>query len=106
MRACSNLITNGKIMYWGTSRWSPFELFEAYAKAKEYGSIPPIAEVGEYHWFHREKVELYMAELYNKIGAIDLTYISSFSGQKCFSVIATGISLKIDSKVIIHYRFC
>ena len=24
--------------------------------------------MSEYHWFHREKVELFMAELYNKIG--------------------------------------
>ena len=55
-------------MYWGTSRWSPFELFEAYTKAKEYCVVAPIVEIGEYHWFHREKVELYMAELYNKIG--------------------------------------
>ena len=55
-------------MWWGTSRWSPFELFEAYHKAKEYGVVAPIVEIGEYHWFHREKVELYMAELYNKIG--------------------------------------
>ena len=68
LRACTYLVNNGKIMYWGTSRWSPFELFEAYTKAKEYGVISPIVEIGEYHWFHREKVELYMAELYNKIG--------------------------------------
>ena len=55
-------------MYWGTSRWSPFELHEAYHKAKEYKLVAPVCEIGEYHWFHREKVELYMAELYNKIG--------------------------------------
>jgi len=68
LRACTYLVNNGKIMYWGTSRWSPFELIEAYNKAKEYGVVAPIVEIGEYHWFHREKVELYMAELYNKIG--------------------------------------
>ena len=50
------------------ARWSPFELFEAYSKAKEYRFIGPTCEIAEYHWFHREKVELYMAELYNKIG--------------------------------------
>ena len=55
-------------MYWGTSRWSLIELFEAYTKSKEFGVFAPIVEIGEYHWFHREKVELYMAELYNKIG--------------------------------------
>ena len=68
LRACTYLVDCGKIMYWGTSRWSPFELHEAYHKAKEYKLVAPVCEIGEYHWFHREKVELYMAELYNKIG--------------------------------------
>lgn len=31
-------------------------------------AVGPTLELSEYHWFHREKVELYMAELYNKIG--------------------------------------
>lgn len=75
LRAVTFLIDSGKVMYWGTARWSPFELFEAYAKAKEHRMVGPIAEVGEYHWFHREKVELYMAELYNKIGQCSSTYI-------------------------------
>ena len=62
------LINSGQVMYWGTARWSPFEIFEAYASAKSLGAFGPICEMGEYHCFHREKVELYMAELYNKIG--------------------------------------
>ena len=37
-------------------------------QSKEYRLIGPTVELSEYHWFHREKVELYMAELYNKIG--------------------------------------
>ena len=37
-------------------------------QAKEYRFVGPTCEIAEYHWFHREKVELYMAELYNKIG--------------------------------------
>ena len=68
LRAMTYLVDNGKIMYWGTARWSPFELFEAYSKAKEFRFVGPSCEIAEYHWFHREKVELYMAELYNKIG--------------------------------------
>ena len=31
-------------------------------------------ELSEYHWFHREKVELFMAELYNKIGVGLMTW--------------------------------
>ncbi|CAB4057526.1 Voltage-gated potassium channel subunit beta-2,Voltage-gated potassium channel subunit beta-3,Voltage-gated potassium channel subunit beta-1 [Lepeophtheirus salmonis] len=68
IRAFAYLINDGKIMYWGTARWSPVEIFETYSQCRHLGLIPPICELGEYHWFHREKVELYMAELYNKIG--------------------------------------
>ena len=113
------LIDAGMVMYWGTARWTPFEIFESYSavstfpkififsytnltkkyrgilkvsiltqgtwslvqmgilwiiyfefifQSKEYRLIGPTVELSEYHWFHREKVELYMAELYNKIG--------------------------------------
>jgi len=68
VRAMTYLVNSGKIMYWGTSRWTAFEIFEAYQCAREFQLIGPTCEFGEYHWFHREKVELYMAELYNKIG--------------------------------------
>ena len=70
-------------MYWGTSRWSPFELFESYSKAKEYCAVAPSVEVGEYHWFHREKVELYMAELYNKIGNYHIRKYHKFRIHNC-----------------------
>ena len=37
-------------------------------QSKELHLIGPTVEMSEYHWFHREKVELFMAELYNKVG--------------------------------------
>ena len=39
-----------------------------FLQARELKSIAPTVEISEYHWFHREKVELFMAELYNKVG--------------------------------------
>ena len=39
-----------------------------FLQSKEIKAIGPTVEISEYHWFHREKVELYMAELYNKVG--------------------------------------
>lgn len=68
VRAMTYLINNGMIMYWGTARWGPVEIYECFTKGRELGQIGPICELGEYHWFHREKVEVYMAELYNKVG--------------------------------------
>ena len=43
-------------------------LQEAYSVARQFNLIPPVAEQAEYHMFQREKVELQMPELYNKIG--------------------------------------
>ena len=39
---------------------------ETFSQARLWGLVAPICEMGEYHWFHREKVEVYMGELYNK----------------------------------------
>ena len=55
-------------MYWGTAKWSPVEIFETFSMARSLNCVAPLCEYAEYHPFHREKVELYMAELYNKIG--------------------------------------
>lgn len=55
-------------MYWGTSRWTPVEIMEAYTNCRQFNCVTPIVEQAEYHLFYREKPELYMPELYNKIG--------------------------------------
>jgi len=83
VRAMTFLIEAGMIMYWGTARWTPFEIFESYSVSKEYKLIGPTVEMSEYHWFHREKVELFMAELYNKVGV----------GLMTWSPISFGLSL-------------
>jgi len=68
LRSVTYLINQGKILYWGTAKWSPVEIFEAFSLSRSLGCVPPLCEYAEYHPFHREKVELYMAELYNKVG--------------------------------------
>ncbi|KAH7956565.1 hypothetical protein HPB52_010665 [Rhipicephalus sanguineus] len=55
-------------MYWGTSRWSAVEIMEAYTVARQCHLVPPVAEQTEYHMFHRDKVELQLPELCQKIG--------------------------------------
>jgi len=83
VRAMTFLIDAGMVMYWGTSRWTPFEIFEAYSTSKEFKLVGSTVEMSEYHWFHREKVELFMAELYNKVGV----------GLMTWSPISYGLSL-------------
>ena len=46
----------------------PRFLQEAYSVARQFNLIPPSAEQAEYHLFQREKVEIQMPEMYNKIG--------------------------------------
>lgn len=62
------VINQGWVMYWGTARWSPVEIMEAYTNCRQFNCVTPIVEQAEYHLFCREKTELYMPELYNKIG--------------------------------------
>lgn len=49
---------------------------EAYNNCRQFNCVTPIVEQTEYHMFCREKVELYMPELYHKIGVGKLiTYV-------------------------------
>lgn len=41
---------------------------EAYTNCRQFNCITPIVEQAEYHMFCREKCELYLPEMYNKIG--------------------------------------
>jgi len=74
LRAMTYLVNTGKILYWGTAKWSPVEIFEAFSLSRSLRCVAPLCEYAEYHPFHREKVELYMAELYNKVGLGLLTW--------------------------------
>lgn len=64
----SYVIQQGWAMYWGTARWSQVEIMEAYTNCRQFNCITPIVEQSEYHMFCREKCELYLPEMYNKIG--------------------------------------
>ncbi|MFL5753322.1 MAG: potassium channel beta subunit family protein [Bacteroidia bacterium] len=68
VRAMSDLIHQGKILYWGTSEWSAAEIMEAYSAAREYHLVPPTMEQPQYNLFSREKVEAEFHKLYSSIG--------------------------------------
>lgn len=68
VRAMNHVISQGWAMYWGTSRWSQVEIMEAYTNCRQFNCITPIVEQSEYHMFCREKAELYLPEMYSKIG--------------------------------------
>lgn len=68
VRAMSDLIHQGKVLYWGTSEWSAQEIMEAYSVARQYNLIPPTMEQPQYNLFHRDRVEVEYNKLYKEIG--------------------------------------
>ncbi|MFP4613822.1 MAG: potassium channel beta subunit family protein, partial [Spirochaetaceae bacterium] len=80
VRAMSDLITQGKVLYWGTSEWSAQQIMEAYAVARQYNLIPPTMEQPEYNMFHRRRVEEEYRRLYTQIGLGTTIWSPLYSG--------------------------
>ena len=53
----NDLITQGKIMYWGTSEWSAKEIEEAFKLCKDYNLRCPTMEQPQYNILHRDRME-------------------------------------------------
>jgi voltage-dependent potassium channel beta subunit len=68
VRAMSDLIAQGKVLYWGTSVWSADEIMEAYAVARQFNLVPPAMEQPFYNLLQRDKVEVEYGRLYDRIG--------------------------------------
>lgn len=66
--AMHNLITQGKILYWGTSEWTAQQLTEAWGFARANNLIGPQMEQPQYNLFVREKVEHDYLPLYDLMG--------------------------------------
>ena len=64
----NNLITQGKILYWGTSEWSAQQIMEAHMVAKEYKLIRPTMEQPQYNMFWRYRLELEYLNIFKNIG--------------------------------------
>ena len=68
VRAMSDIITQGKALYWGTSEWSATEIRTAWDIATTQHLHKPVVEQPQYNLFHRRRVELEYAPLYDDIG--------------------------------------
>lgn len=67
-RAMSDIINQGKALYWGTSEWSAADIHAAWHVADRYGWHKPVMEQPQYNLFHRQRVEKEYAKLYGDIG--------------------------------------
>ncbi len=63
-----NLVSQGKILYWGTSEWSGVEIMEAHRIAQQYGLIGPSVEQPQYHLLERNKMENEFLMIFKTVG--------------------------------------
>jgi voltage-dependent potassium channel beta subunit len=68
VRAMSDLVHQGKVLYWGTSEWSAQEITQAHGIARECHLVPPTMEQPMYHLFGRHRMEKEYARLYAEYG--------------------------------------
>ena len=66
--AMSDMIRQGKALYWGTSEWSAGDIRAAWEIAERHHLHKPVVEQPQYHLFHRKRVEQEYARLYEDIG--------------------------------------
>lgn len=81
VRAMHDLVSQGKVLYWGTSEWSAQQITEAWMVAKDLKITPPTMEQPQYNLFERTKVERDYAPLYDTVGL----------GTTIWSPLASGI---------------
>ena len=81
VRAMSDLIRQGKVLYWGSSEWSASQIMEAYGIARQYHLVPPTMEQPQYNLLERRRVEHEYKELYTRIGL----------GTTIWSPLASGV---------------
>lgn len=79
--AMSDMISQGKALYWGTSEWSADEIRGAWEIAERHHLHKPVMEQPEYNLLNRTKVEKEFARLYDDIGL----------GLTTWSPLASGI---------------
>jgi voltage-dependent potassium channel beta subunit len=68
VHAMHDIIASGKALYWGTSEWSAAEIMAAWQIADRHHLHKPIVEQPEYNLFHRNRVEVEYARLYDDTG--------------------------------------
>jgi voltage-dependent potassium channel beta subunit len=88
--AMSDMIRQGKALYWGTSEWSAADIRAAWEIAERHHLHKPVVEQPQYHLFHRQRVEQEYARLYEDLG-IGLTTWSPLASGLLTGKYASGI---------------
>jgi voltage-dependent potassium channel beta subunit len=78
--AMSDMVRQGKALYWGTSEWSAADIRAAHEVAERHHLHAPVMEQPQYHLLHRTRVEEEYAPLYDTVGLGLTTYSPLASG--------------------------
>ena len=78
--AMHNLITQGKILYWGTSEWTAEEISQAYEFAIENNLTPPTMEQPQYNLLDRQRFEVEYNPIFEKYNMGTTTWSPLASG--------------------------
>ena len=66
--AMTDLVRQGKILYWGTSEWTARDIALAHAAAARDNLVAPVMEQPQYNLFTRKCFEVDYSRLYNEVG--------------------------------------
>ncbi|MCD6100473.1 MAG: aldo/keto reductase, partial [Candidatus Marinimicrobia bacterium] len=80
LKAMSDLVHQGKILYWGTSMWSHAQILEAMMLCERYGLYKPIVEQPVYNLIIREHFEKEVKPSIEKFGIGAIVFSPLLSG--------------------------
>ena len=80
VRAMTDLVQQGKVLYWGTSEWRAWQISSAFGVASTHHLVRPTMEQPQYNMFHRERVEAELAPLSQELGLGLTTFSPLYSG--------------------------
>ena len=78
--AMHNLVTQGKVLYWGTSEWSAAQIIEAHRFASDNHLTPPTMEQPQYNLLDRKRFEVEYAPLFEQYQTGTTTWSPLASG--------------------------
>ena len=79
--AMHDIVDRGHALYWGTSEWPASAIVAAHEVAERHHLRKPVMEQSQYNLFHRDRVEVEYATLYERIGLGLTTWSPLASGM-------------------------
>ncbi|EAS04220.2 aldo/keto reductase family oxidoreductase (macronuclear) [Tetrahymena thermophila SB210] len=96
IKAFNHLIKQGLVNYWGTSRWTAAQIFEARCICAKLKLSPPVIQQVEYNMLFRDTFEVEYSRLFDKY-KVNSTIWNPF----CFDILnsCTKMSQSLSSKL-------